>query len=409
MTSRTRNTGTGIGADAWSTVERNFVAKNPAAFNRRRRQCDGVHPDGWDALSCSADVEAIDTLSKEAVNSALYNEAVPMEFTKALLVQARAYNRDVAAILRAARFPFDPLRQDVQTAFISREQYSRLCLELVKALGDESGGLMPDAQTPVGTTRLIALSMINSSTLAAALHRGIEFNQVCRVRHDTSVDNRLVVDRERKEAALVYLCSDDSPGVQHSVLCNLAMWMRFAGWLIDQHIDITSATCAGPMPKFMAAIRHFFPCPVEYNQPVNSVTFSARHLDAELVRDEDDLREFLKLAPYYMVIEPQASTLSITHRIRQILGNDFRVEMPSFEELTTLLNMSARTLRRRLEKEGTSYQRIKDNARRDMAISMLSRDGLTVSEVAEQVGFSDPSAFHRSFKKWTGQSPGSYR
>jgi AraC-like DNA-binding protein len=139
------------------------------------------------------------------------------------------------------------------------------------------------------------------------------------------------------------------------------------------------------------------------------VTFSARHLEAELVRDEEDLSEFLKLAPYYVIIQPQASTLSITHRIRQILGKDFRQEMPSFEELTTLLGMSARTLRRRLEKEGTSYQRIKDNARRDLAISMLSVDGLTVSEVAEQVGFSDPSAFHRSFKKWTGQSPGSYR
>ena len=83
--------------------------------------------------------------------------------------------------------------------------------------------------------------------------------------------------------------------------------------------------------------------------------------------------------------------------------------MPSFEGLTVLLNMSARTLRRRLDKEGTSYQRIKDNARRDVAIAMLSRDRLTVSEVAEQVGFSDPSAFHRSFKKWTGESPGSYR
>jgi len=80
-------------------------------------------------------------LSKQAVNSALYNESVPMEFTRALLVQARAYNRDVQAILRAARFPFDPLRQDVQTVFVSREQYSRLCLELIRALGDESGGV----------------------------------------------------------------------------------------------------------------------------------------------------------------------------------------------------------------------------------------------------------------------------
>lgn len=338
-----------------------------------------------------------------------FNETVPIEFTRALLSQARAYACDVEKILEAARFPFDPLAEDPQTYFVSREQYSRLCLELIRELGDESAGVMPDVQTPVGTTRMIALSMINSSTLAAALHRSIEFNRVCRVRQGASVVNRLEVDEARKEATLTYRCEDDPDNVQHSVLCNLAMWMRFGGWLIGQHIDITHAACAGPQPDFMAGIRHFFPCPVDYDQPVNAVTFSARHLDAELIRDEADLEEFLKLAPYYVVIEPAEATLSVTHRIREILGDDFRDELPSFEDLTRLLNMSARTLRRRLEKEGMSYQRIKDNARRDAAISMLSRDGMTVSEVAELVGFSDPSAFHRSFKKWTGQSPGSYR
>ena len=342
-------------------------------------------------------------------STALYNEAVPMEFTRALLAQARSHDKDVGAILRAARFPFDPLRQDAQTAFVSREQYSRLCLELIRELGDESGGVMPDAQTPVGTTRLIALSMLNSPNLAAAMRRGIEFNACCRVRHGASIVNELVIDDERKEATLSYLSGDDPPEVQHSVLCNLAMWIRFCGWLIGQHIDVTSACSAGPRPEFMAGIRHFFPCPVEYGQSFNSVTFSARHLEAELIRDETQLVDFLKLAPYYMVIEPLAATLSISHRIREILGDDFRGEMPSFEELTGLLNMSARTLRRRLEKEGTSYQRIKDNARRDVAISLLSREGMTVSQVAERVGFSDPSAFHRSFKKWTGQSPGGYR
>ncbi len=348
-------------------------------------------------------------MSKLTRDSELYNEAVPIEFTRALLAQARAHNRDVQEILRAARFPFDPLRQDAQTSFVSREQYSRLCMELFRELGDESGGVMPDVQTPVGTTRLIALSMINSPNLVAALRRGIEFNACCRVRHGAAIVNELIVDAEGKEATLTYASSDDGPEIQHSVLCNLAMWMRFCGWLIGQHIDVSTAGCVGPKPAFTAGIRHFFPCPVSYDQQVNSVTFSARHLEAELVRNEADLAEFLKLAPYHIVIEPLASTLSITHRIREILGGDFREEMPSFEELTDLLNMSARTLRRRLEKEGTSYQRIKDNARRDVAISMLSRDGMTVSEVAEQVGFSDPSAFHRSFKKWTGQSPGSYR
>ncbi|MBT4520163.1 MAG: helix-turn-helix domain-containing protein [Halieaceae bacterium] len=348
-------------------------------------------------------------MPKPATIAEHYNDAVPIGFTRALLAQARAYDKDVDAILRAARFPFNPLCQDVQTVFVSREQYCRLCIELFRALGDESGGVMPDAQTPVGTTRLIALSMLNSACLSTALRRAIEFNAYCRIRHGADIVNEIIIGKQGKEATLTYLCGDDASEVQHSVLCSLAMWMRFCGWLIGQHIDITGADCAGPKPHFMAGIRHFFPGPIHYDQAVNAVTFSARHLDAAIIRDEGHLSEFLKIAPYHIVIEPMASTRSISHRIREILGDDFRDEMPSFDELTSLLNMSARTLRRRLEKEGTSYQRIKDNARRDVAISCLSLDGLTVSEAAEQVGFSDSSAFHRSFKKWTGQSPGSYR
>jgi AraC-like DNA-binding protein len=342
-------------------------------------------------------------------NAEAYNESVPIEFTRALLAQARAYDKDVVAILQAARFPFDPLKQDIQTVFVSREQYSRLCVELFRVLGDESGGVMPDVRTPPGTMRLISLSMINSVNLAAALRRAIEFNAICRVPYGAEIFNQLDANPQKNEAMLTYFSGNDSPETQHSVLCNLAIWLRFCGWLIGQYIDITEASCAGPRPDFIAGVRHFLPCPVQYGQPTNSVSFSARHLEAPVIRNHEQLEAFLKLAPYHLVIEPLASVLSITHRIREILGDDFREEMPSFTELTGLLNMSARTLRRRLEKEGTSYQRIKDNARRDVAISLLSRDGLTVSEVAELTGFSDPSAFHRSFKKWTGQSPGSYR
>lgn len=348
-------------------------------------------------------------LAKMPSNAEAYNESVPIGFTQALLAHARVYDKDIPAILAAAKFPFDPLRQDVQTLFVSREQYSRLCVALFREIGDESAGIMSDVRTPPGTMRLIALSMINSANLAAAMKRAIEFNAVCRVPQGAAISNRLQVNAAAREATLSYHIGGDNPDAQHTVLCGLAMWLRFCGWLIGQYIDVTEAGCAGPRPKFVAGVRHFFPCPVQFDQRSNTVTFSARHLDAPIIRNERQLASFLQLAPYHMVIEPLACTLSVTYRIREILGDDFRAQMPTFEELTVLLGMSARTLRRRLEKEGTSYQRIKDNARRDVAITLLSKEGRTVSDVAEQTGFSDPSAFHRSFKKWTGQSPGSYR
>jgi AraC-like DNA-binding protein len=348
-------------------------------------------------------------LPQRVKDSEIFRDSVPVAFTRALLARAQAHGCDLDDILRQARFPFDPLRQGVQTALVSPRQYSRLCQAVFRGLRDESGGIMPDARTPPGTTRLILLSMLGSPTLAVALRRALEFNACCRVRGQASVRGGLLIDASGREATLTYTGAGDAAAGQHLVLCSIAMWLRLCGWLIGHNIDITAASCAGPEPDFKGAVRHFFPGPVHFRQRVNSATFSARHLQSAIIRDEAQLDDFLSLAPYHAVIEPPACAASISGRIRAIIGADFSRDLPGFEELTGLLSLSARTLRRRLECEGTSYQRIKDNARRDAAIALLSRDGLTVSEVAEQVGFSDPSAFHRSFKKWTGQSPGSYR
>lgn len=339
------------------------------------------------------------------------NEPVPLAFARALLLQARAHGSDVQALLAEAEFPFNPLQPPLEPSFISAEQYSRLCVELFRVLQDESGGALTGSPTPLGTTRLLLYGVIHCRTLRAVMDRAIEFNAALRERQGDVRCNRLQVDEEDKLASLEYFSAPDPehPLPQQGALCGLSMWLRLCGWLIGQHIDLVSAKCVGPAPENMDALRHFFPCPVSFHARQNSITFSARHLEAEVVRSEADLEAFLPVAPYHVVIKPVANDASITGRIRNLLGDDFCEEMPSFERLTALLNMSPRTLRRRLEKEGTSYQRIKDNARRDVAISLLCREGRTVSDVAEQVGFSDPSAFHRSFKKWTGLSPGEYR
>ncbi|SCU75789.1 hypothetical protein CNECB9_2540022 [Cupriavidus necator] len=66
-------------------------------------------------------------------------------------------------------------------------------------------------------------------------------------------------------------------------------------------------------------------------------------------------------------------------------------------------------MQRRLQAEGLSYQHLKDDLRRDIAIDLLSNASSPVAEVAARVGFRETSAFHRAFKKWTGVSPGTYR
>jgi AraC-like DNA-binding protein len=84
-------------------------------------------------------------------------------------------------------------------------------------------------------------------------------------------------------------------------------------------------------------------------------------------------------------------------------------EMPSLEVVGKSLGVTPQTLSRRLQEEGQGYQAIKDDLRRDAAIEYLARPDLTLIEIANLLGFSEASTFHRAFKKWTGVAPGEYR
>ena len=83
--------------------------------------------------------------------------------------------------------------------------------------------------------------------------------------------------------------------------------------------------------------------------------------------------------------------------------------MPSFEEMASNLHMSESSLRRRLLKEGTSYQAIKDQVRCEIAIENLSREEMRINDLAELLGFTEPSSFVRSFRGWMGITPKAYR
>jgi AraC-like DNA-binding protein len=85
------------------------------------------------------------------------------------------------------------------------------------------------------------------------------------------------------------------------------------------------------------------------------------------------------------------------------------MKLPNAEAVAGQLNMSARTLHRKLAAEGTSFQALKDTFRTELAIQYVSRPELSLDAIATLMGFHDNSAFYRSFKKWTGVSPGQFR
>lgn len=94
----------------------------------------------------------------------------------------------------------------------------------------------------------------------------------------------------------------------------------------------------------------------------------------------------------------------ISHQVRKCLQARL-MDNPDIEMVSVALNHSRRTLTRRLKDEGTSFLEIKDRLRRTIALQLLLEAKISVVAISFQLGFTNLSTFHRSFKKWTGTSP----
>ncbi|MEJ6668632.1 MAG: AraC family transcriptional regulator, partial [Alcaligenes aquatilis] len=98
----------------------------------------------------------------------------------------------------------------------------------------------------------------------------------------------------------------------------------------------------------------------------------------------------------------------VSARVREYLQRT-RPSWPDLGITARALHMSTATLQRRLAMEGTSFQSLKDELRRDMAIIRLNAHSMSFAELAQELGFKDSAAFQRAFKAWTGVAPGAFR
>ncbi len=99
----------------------------------------------------------------------------------------------------------------------------------------------------------------------------------------------------------------------------------------------------------------------------------------------------------------------VSGRVLHLLGARLRGSVPSLGEVASELAMSERSIQRSLSDEQTSYRQLVDDVRKNLAIEHLSRPGTTATDVAFLLGFSEPSAFTRAFRRWTGSAPSEFR
>lgn len=339
-------------------------------------------------------------------------ETVPTRFAKSLLrlVVERGYN--YSGMLTVAGIDFDPMQAE-STGYqpeVTAMQYTRLYQQVLRLLQDETFGLSFGQGVTPGAFRMMCYCILSCENLGKAIKRACEFYQTF-----FEAEAQIVIDFTDELAMVGYNgMHPESPlkQVDATDTYGLSVWHRFFCWLTGRTIVLNEIRFRGLAPPLEKIDKYqkLFNCPVLFEQGRDEMVFDSYYLASPLVHTEQSLKEFLRTAPYpLMVINADAADSSLVSRVRALIGHDFSQGFPGFEKITRALNMSAPTLRRRLKKEGTTFQQLKDECRRDASMAYLNNPDLSINTVAALMGFTDPSAFHRSFKKWTAMTPGEYR
>lgn len=338
------------------------------------------------------------------------NITVPTEYVQQLLAQVAEQKYDTDALL--ASVGIAPAEIQNQTSF-SAEKFGALYQHVMYITQDEYFGLLSGGCLPRGSFRMMCHAIIQCKNMEHAINRASDFHEIVR-----GIKIKPILTRNRTSAQVSFTGVDRLEDSQFNTLLSaetpthvstsLSMWHHFISWLIGKRVELKSVDFAFSEKDAEPNYAKRFQTKIKFDQAENSFSFPSRYLEYPIVQTEKTLRGFLKTAPYQLLVMVDDS-VSLKSQVISLIGRDFSITPPSAEDVAKSLNMSLSTLRRRLLAEDTTFQEIKDECRKQSAIKYMASPQLSINDVAELMGFDVPSAFFRSFKRWTGMTPGEYR
>lgn len=160
-------------------------------------------------------------------------------------------------------------------------------------------------------------------------------------------------------------------------------------------------------PPYAERYARHFACPIRFDDERSSLTLSRDWIEQPLSTSNDELYALCseKLEEMKARIENRSPVSSrVLRHLRREGG-----PVPSMESMARRLDMTARTLSRHLQREGTNYSRMVDQVQSRLAASFVTEGAMPVKRMAERLGFDDVNAFRRAFKRWTGHSVSDFR
>jgi AraC-like DNA-binding protein len=274
----------------------------------------------------------------------------------------------------------------------------------VQLTNDEAFGLRACLETSQGDYGDMEYAMGSCATIAAALDFMCSYYFV--------LDGSTTV-QWRRAAGRAHLRFKQS----RELFCRAAIdftlgmaYLSYVRWVgreippdYEVHFPYPQPSCLEPYYKVFGAKTR-----LRFDASCTKVVFSEEYLDCPLRYSDPKLHAILASTLRHRYTA-QGLEPSFIDTVRTLILEQLPSGSTGIDAIATRMGMSQRSLHRKLEEEGTTFRRLLSDVRSAQAARYLLLEPYTVAEIAQRLGYSEPSAFHRAFRQWFGCAPTTYR
>jgi AraC-like DNA-binding protein len=252
---------------------------------------------------------------------------------------------------------------------------------------------------------VLGYAWLSSSTLRTGLERAVRYSRLVGERGITEIEDT------RQGLKVRFWAKRGNPAVVPvaAVFVDIAMAILLDLCRMNAGAALrpVAATLRRRKPDAADAYERFFGCPVQFSVEENTFVLSAKDADRALPSANRQLA-----AVFDKMLTEELARLDksdVVSRCRAEVLEHLSSGEGTAEDAARQLHMSPRTLQRKLAEAKTTYLQLVDDTRKDLALRYIEDPRRSVTDITFSLGFSQPSAFTRAFKRWTGLSPSDYR
>jgi AraC-like DNA-binding protein len=286
---------------------------------------------------------------------------------------------------------------------IACEMFYALWHEIMQRCGDPCIGLRMAAMGNQSSS-VVVQKAYSCPTVGAALESLVQYSQIANTGRSMTLEI---------EAEVARISFTSAAGCPHPMPIAYCQWclanLVFQGRQITgvDFVPVQVGFQYAP-PSDLTLYHQVFRSPLAFHQPVNFLAIEAQYLQHPLKTANPALSAILDRYAATLLAQLPKPENFLEH-VQHLIAEELHKNEPGIETIAYRLGYAPRTLQRKLKAGGTSYRELLDKTRSQLAIHYLQENQVAINEIACLLGFSEASAFHRAFKRWTGMTPSEFR